>query len=346
MNNTKNKNYYLNIFIKLKDIKNLPLINIKINNEIINLNIGIINIFDIKIKHTKDKNDYNNKIREYLICCIINNQIPESWYKYHYKWNLIKIQLDIFLKKLINNLTYKSIECVCKGGRNFNYDFDIIFTLEDNSELIKKIEFKFGCDKIDKYPQFLSLSTKDNCLYADYFYDNFVDNISRLYNLDYIEKKNYIKNIYGINYNNNNWFKFLYEKDKYIEKISKENVNLNNEVKEFVSKNEEFNKLVELSINNFIMIYSYNLNFEDLTNKFLKTQKDKEYMCYKGDFYYDYIDKKELSIKKISGFKGSKKYKNTIVLETYCDTKIYMFLRWKNHYGILNPAWQISIKRK
>ena len=35
---------------------------------------------------------------------------------------------------------------------------------------------------------------------------------------------------------------------------------------------------------------------------------------------------------------------NTIIF--YNDyTEIHMLLRWRNHAGILNPAWQISIKR-
>ena len=36
---------------------------------------------------------------------------------------------------------------------------------------------------------------------------------------------------------------------------------------------------------------------------------------------------------------------NTIVCSTKSDTKVNMLLRWRNHAGILNPAWQISLKR-
>jgi hypothetical protein len=36
---------------------------------------------------------------------------------------------------------------------------------------------------------------------------------------------------------------------------------------------------------------------------------------------------------------------NTIVVVSKAGTKHNMLLRWKNHLGILYPAWQISLSR-
>jgi predicted secreted protein len=38
---------------------------------------------------------------------------------------------------------------------------------------------------------------------------------------------------------------------------------------------------------------------------------------------------------------------NTIVLQSAANpsTTFHLLLRWRNHKGILNPAWQISLKR-
>ena len=59
-----------------------------------------------------------------------------------------------------------------------------------------------------------------------------------------------------------------------------------------------------------------------------------------GEFYKDTINIDELTVTKIE-----KITKNTLVLQTNSTSKINMLLRWKNHAGILFPAWQISITR-
>jgi hypothetical protein len=43
----------------------------------------------------------------------------------------------------------------------------------------------------------------------------------------------------------------------------------------------------------------------------------------------------------VEGVKGE----NTIVVVSRAGTKHHMLLRWKNHLGILYPAWQISLSR-
>lgn len=317
-----------NILKEFTFIKNLEKINIKISNDKSNFfDISIIYLFDISRKQSKDKNDYNNKIRENLIEMIINNGIPLSWYLFHHKWFLLKTKIEKYLLSLNSNIFYEKVECICKGGRNFNYDFDIKFYTNDYI-IDKKVEFKYGCSKINDYPQFLSLSTKDNCSYSEYYYEKFLNLIPYIYNIEMISKEDFMKNIYGTNYESNLWFKTLYENDK-----------ISNQYKE---KKDE---IVKLSIHNFLIEHSYELDLEKFSDKFIQTQKDKHFMCYDGDFHYDYIEESELKIKNILDFKGGSEYINTLILETFSDTKIHMLLRWKNHNGILNPAWQISIKR-
>ena len=85
------------------------------------------------------------------------------------------------------------------------------------------------------------------------------------------------------------------------------------------------------------------LDIDSINEVFSTTKQiDKHYIMYKdGKFYEDRIKKEELDVKKIEKIKNN----NSIVLETNTSSKICMLLRWKNHAGILFPAWQISINR-
>ena len=59
------------------------------------------------------------------------------------------------------------------------------------------------------------------------------------------------------------------------------------------------------------------------------------------NFYLDKINMNELKVISTNKIKND----NTIVMNTETSTKIFLLLRWRNHKGILNPAWQISLKR-
>jgi hypothetical protein len=57
-------------------------------------------------------------------------------------------------------------------------------------------------------------------------------------------------------------------------------------------------------------------------------------------FIKEQFDKKDITITRYSHIKNN----NTIVLNTESNKTVNMLLRWKNRIGILNPAWQISLK--
>ena len=65
------------------------------------------------------------------------------------------------------------------------------------------------------------------------------------------------------------------------------------------------------------------------------------YLLWKdGKFSLDAISLAEMSGMTFQGIKNE----NTLIIGT--ETTTYgLLLRWRNHKGILNPAWQISMKR-
>ena len=316
-------------------INELPLIHIQINKTRHNIDLSSIKLFQ-KNLDGKDKNDINNKLRENIIKKIINTDIPDKYYKYSLQWFTLRENINNFIDKIVENEKinlgkYRSIECKIKAGRKFNYDFDIVYNFKDNIEVIKKVEFKCGASKIADCPQFISLSSKFNTKYAEYFYDNYIDQISKLYGTDIkISKEDYLKNLFQTSYKKHKWFLYIYEnEEKYIE-----------EKKELVNK----------SIDEYLNSIKDTINLEQLTNKLIETQSQKLYMCYdviKNKIVLDSITDDELTITKVKELKKNKEgLVNTIICSTKSKTTINMLLRWRNHSGILNPAWQISLKRQ
>ena len=216
------------------------------------------------------------------------------------------------------------------AGRKYNYDFKIF-----NIDLLYQNEFKFNAKSITDIPQILSLSSNFNTNYSEYFYDNYVGGISKLYGNDMINKDDYLINVHQTQYHKHPWFHHIYKNEN--EKL--------NEKKELVDK----------SIHEYLQILCIenkdSFNLHKITNKLKETQLNKHFMLYDthtNKFYYDKINENECIIKNIHSLKlnQKKKYYNTLILNTNNEnTKIHMLLRWRNHYGILNPAWQIKMFR-
>jgi hypothetical protein len=340
INNIININSKMNILKtllkKIIDINSLPDIPLQINKTKYIINIDSIKLFKKNsVGDGKEKNDLNNKLRENIIKRVINSNIPEDYYTYSLDWFNLKKSINYFINKIIDDEIckygkYEKIECKIKAGRNYNYDFDVIYNFSNNTEIIKHVEFKCGASKISECPQFISLSSKFNTNYAEYFYDNYIDQISKLYETDInISREDYIKSVFQTSYKKHKWFQYIYEnEEKYI---------------------EEKKTIVNKSINDYLILIKDSIDLDKISSKLLETQSQKIYMCYdpiKFKIDVDSICDNELSITNIKELKKNKNgLFNTIVCSTKSNTTINMLLRWRNHAGILNPAWQISIKR-
>lgn len=274
-----------------------------------------INIFWM-INEKKD-NDGNNRIREQIIYDILSNNINDHWYQNN-KWNTIKIGL---LKTLMKTETDYKIEL--KGGRNHNHDFIMKYNKDD----IRKIEFKYNCSSIDKYPQFLSISSNnfiEDEGYASYFYENYLDKIGLLINMSIPSKSDYLKYIHSNNYNTLSIFKEFKEQEK-----------------NFKFK-EEKKRIVYESISKYLNT-KIKLNINEINKYFKEKEKNKYYLLYKNEkFKIDYIKDEELEVVEMKEIKNN----NTLILTTKSSSYISMLLRWKNHLGVLYPAWQMSLMRK
>jgi hypothetical protein len=287
----------------------------------------------IKLFHTissKADNDAHNKLREETICACLNNKIPSEW-KTDIQWAELDTQVKEFVNKLVES-PIKSIKAEKKSGRKFNYDIHLKVEIEKGQEKEKefKTEFKYNSENITKYPEFISIASNkfinNSEEYASYFYDNYLPKIVELYkgiaeDITIPLKHDYLKYIYNSNYSKLKLFETMYtHEESVIEK-----------------KKEIVDKSIESYLSKFI------LDISALNEKLMESQSGKVFMLYKsGKFHYDMITDNELTVTTIKEIKN----KNTVVCATKNPTSfIHMLLRWKNHAGILFPAWQIKLVR-
>jgi hypothetical protein len=84
-------------------------------------------------------------------------------------------------------------------------------------------------------------------------------------------------------------------------------------------------------------------NLAAITAEFQRSQENKWFLLYEaGVFRHDQIKPEELIASSVAGIRNG----NKLVIQSAAPgTRHEMLLRWKNHLGILYPAWQIDMKR-
>lgn len=279
---------------------------------------------------TRSTNDGINKKREKIICDLWNKKISNDWTENNSKWGDLYEEIKEYLNSLVEDYNH----CVLnlKGGRGKHHDIDAIFTMKDGEKFTKKIEFKYGASKINDCPQFVSPmkpSQYFNISYEEYFYNEYLPQIAKKYELDIPDKETYLKQIHG---NKPTCMQnFL---DKYYmgsNKSSKYTGNTND------IENYNFTKiLINDSIEKFLKTAIFNT---EKMNDYLKdSQKDKIYLlCNNGKFNKQEMNENDYQIDKIE---SKIKNNNCLTGITKSGYTINLLLRWKN--GVAFPAFQIS----
>ena len=274
----------------------------------------------------------NNKTRENIIGAIINNNVPEDYYLIS-KWARMKLNVFDYLKLLTDNTQYLKVECINKAGRTNNYDLLIRIFYEDNTIQEFMIELKFNAASLDEAPQFVSPmkpSQYMNNSYEDYYYDNYLPQLSFVAGLTMPIKEEYLKQIHSNNPDCMKQYQDLYYRGC---RISSKFTNKEEDVKFYnLAK-----KLSNESITSFIT--NTELNRELLARYLFTTQKNKIYMLYSDEtFILQKINIDDYTIDRV--IKNANKFRYECISKT--GKKINILLRWKNGNGIAFPAFQIS----
>jgi hypothetical protein len=303
------------------------LTHINYNSQILNYNS--IHSFDVS---NKKHNDINNKLRERIIGAIINDKIPHIYYKYSNRWTQLKNNVFHYITSLCSNINKTNISCIHKGGRKFNYDFELNF-FNYGIKYTYNVELKFNAKHIMDTPQFVSPMKPSQYLsssYEEYYYDKYLPLLATICNLTVPNKQTYLKEIHATSPKCLIDFQTKYYKG--CKNSSKFTGNT-----EDIMFYKEAKRLSKISIIKFITENELNLHL--LTEHLKKTQVEKHYMLYKNKlFHHQHIDINDYEL--VTCEKQPEKYR--FITKTKTGHSITVLLRWKNGNGIAFPAFQIS----
>jgi hypothetical protein len=234
--------------------------------------------------------------------------------EYGPRWRQVRDSWSSTIQGLTKE-TYDIFQVTRKGGRKNNHDFTIDFY--NNSKLVDSqlVEFKFG--KSMKYmPQFLSMYSNFNMFennYAVFYYENYLDQYLSYVGIEKPPLTEYLENVYKTDYAHP-FFATLKEREVEHKKVKSE--------------------IVNDSITAYLNTNATQIILPILYEK-IQTSQKKTFLLW---------DEKQFSSHNLSfeplEYKGFNK--NTVFVTSGLYT-LKLLLRWKNHKGILGPAWQIKI---
>ena len=272
----------------------------------------------------RNANDANNKKREAILVGLFNGMYTE--FLADSRWSALKAVFHHALEEigLSGGLSAPfDITVVKKGGRGFNYDFLAIINGREF-----RVEFKSGGTSVTDIPEYFNPAADKpfhSELYAQFFYRNYLPQIVALKpELGLPSEAVYMAEIHK-NSSRVNFFKKLKEAE---------------DDKQFYSQKSA---IVKASITAFLESALGLTNLSAITAEFQRSQENKWFLLYEaGVFRHDQIKPEELIAASVAGIRNGNKL---IIQSAAAGTRHEMLLRWKNHLGILYPAWQIDMKR-
>jgi hypothetical protein len=287
----------------------------------------------------REKNDEFNKRREQILVDTFQGKTSSffSSPEYGIQWSTLDRKFQVALQELAKRCEiadYQKIELIKKGNRGNNHDFTIRYVLANEVKEIKG-EFKFGGSSISNLPEYFNPSADKEFhdqFYARYFYRNFLPKIASLYSITtpLPTEDEYFKLVHK-NTSKHPFFLALRkaEDDAKLDATS--------------TLYNDKQKIVCQSITEYLTLVKDTTKLETITSEFQRSQDNKQFLLYEnGEFHLDSLKPEELIASNVVEIKNGNKL---IIQSADNHTRHEMLLRWKNHLGILFPAWQISICR-
>lgn len=278
---------------------------------------------------TRAENDATNKLRERVLKNIC--QPPAEWLAdatYGTQWRTVHAEWLKAIATIAKDTAvpvYTSIQTVQKGGRGAHYDVEVHYMNGATCVATRNVEFKNGGLNISKLPQFLSLQAKFKMFpvtYDAFWFENYLDAyLACDPGITEAKPETYLKLVPGTTYSVHPFFQQLKERES-------------------INQTQK-NAVVNQSIAAYLKRYGSTVDLALFAEKVRDTQTDKVYLLWhKGTFHMDSMRPAEMKDITYSSIK------NGNVLELNAGgTAYHLLLRWRNHKGIMNPAWQISMKR-
>jgi len=300
------------------------------------MNPANISLFTDEPIGGRAQNDANNKTREHIILRILNRD-PECQALYNHPvhgpaWIILRDSLYEAIDARFGQGSHLQGVAVPKGGRRFNWDYD--YTLQG---VTHKLELKVGNGThVDNLPEFFNPAVNydfhNGASYAGFFYDNYLGRILAIYPAPD-----------GFQMPTREWY---IQKVRGTSRIPALFAHLHTaEVNGTDNQKRIKKEIVDESIGAWLTQTRAATNVEILTREFLRSQSGKIFLLYdRGTqrFYTDTLTNNELTVQSVVEIRNN----NVLVLQSQvATTTFHMLLRWKNHAGVLYPAWQISMRR-
>ena len=232
-----------------------------------------------------------------------------------------------------------------RAGRNYNYDLELEYECTDASRSILCLEIKQGkaLRRIEDAPQVLSVAEKDGDFiptsdtpvsYATFFYDTFLERFNAALDVPFTgelpSREDYLKWVYGSQYSKHPWF--VYAKDK-------------------SPRGSRATSIVAESIGAYLDRYVGDFKPRDIIERLRRTQLRKVFILkdtttgeWCKDRFTDDVFDLGGTDPVVTLAKGTHGHSHTIVISLPHST-IRALLRWKNHNGVMYPAYQVRVLR-
>lgn len=285
----------------------------------------------------REDNDANNKKREEFLAGLLT--APPEFFQDPVHGARCQQRKDAWREALcqVAKATgvgpFTTIAVKRRAGRGHNYDFLVLYSFQGKTTE-RHVEYKFGAKGVTDLPQILSPGANKpfhTNLYADHFYDTALDKLLEIHGvLPSLKptKEIYLKFVHNNSKDSNSLWKALYDSEESLTAEQKKARDV----------------LVKASITSFLEANVAATNIAAFTEELQRTQAEKFILLDDGiNFSFDTIYPEE---REITAVIGLNKQKNSILLQSARPGTTYAaLLRWKNHKGILYPAWQIKIRR-
>jgi len=271
----------------------------------------------------REANDSNNKTREKVIVGLINGTLTDPAY------DALKVGLYAWLDSKRAELGLPPdahASAVGRGGRKYNWDFDLSL-----GPVTLKVEFKYGAEGVASLPEFFNPAANKNFhdgeSYARFFYRSYLARVCAIYGVPLtMSEDDYVARVHGTS-KKPALFSALYEAER-----------LGTPEQKTLKKG-----IVDDSIEAWLRLVKDKTDLATITAAFQASQGGKHFLlCRGGAFFSDRIEPEELVVNSVIGVRLDK---YLLLQSARPGTGFAMLLRWKNHAGILYPAWQISMWR-
>jgi hypothetical protein len=284
---------------------------------------SLIDIFDVNEKSNRTKMCK-------VIGHILKEEVPQTYYDNNAKWSSLKDKVEKFFHSL-TSLVYTSKEIVVKSSGNYEVSFK-----NDIGEVYEsyKVEF-YNSPEYTIKEEFLNILSRKRQSqykgtnigdYADFFYDNHIDNFRALYGINKPSREVYLENI---------------------NKTKPSPLTFTSKIAKFEIRNPEKsvkrNELLDASVKDYMNRVKTSMNLEQLTEDLAKVTQ-KVYMVFNNNqFHIDRISREEILPNKTLVRISKENY--LIFMTRKKKTSIVMKLIWKQNNEVIQPYWYIDLIR-